>query len=329
MKLQFSARDNEEVLKDAKVNEENKRKILLVGEYKKYFYYFFNEKETSIYTKTTLLDHKAVTYLVVSSPHTEIKAHEFEFPFFGSFPYLGFFKKDSAVEFAKDLEQDENLVTWIRPVYAYSSLGYFEDRILSSFFEYDDVELAELIFHELFHTLFFVKDEVELNENLASLFAREMLQDFFKNHPELKKYMLKEQKKLLVSKRVLELIGILQDEFKKLGVFITDGAADALTERFVEEILKPDLFSLCQKLELEESECELKEKWNQASFAAFLTYEEEQDFLEKLRLSLNLDLKQYLTWLRAEYKTFKKQDEIESFTDYLKQKVPHEAVSTH
>ena len=328
-KVHWGAKKNEVYLDDPKVSEDVKRKILLVGEYKKFFYHYFGAKPTNIYTKTTILPNKAVTYLVIASPHTKIEAHEFKFPIMGSFPYIGFFQKDSAIEFAKELREDENLVTWIRPVYAYSSLGFLEDRILSSFFQYDDVELAELVFHELFHTIFFIKNEVDLNENLANLYGKAMLQEYFKGRPELKDYLASEEKKKKVSLRVVELISILQTEFAKLGGFITEEKADELTQRFVTEVFRPDLKSLCAKLELGEEDCEIKDDWNQASFAAFLTYEEEQDFLEKLMVQNNFDLKQYLTWLRMEYDKFDDQDKIESFTDYLKLKVPHAPLATN
>jgi hypothetical protein len=270
-----------------------------------------------------MLPNKAVTYLVIASEHTKIEAREFKFPILGNFPYLGFYKHDSAMDFAKDLRDEENLVTYIRPVYAYSTLGYFEDRILSSFFHYNDVELAELVFHELFHTIFFIKNEVELNENLANLYGKELLMEYFKGRPELQEYIENEKKKIMVADRIVELIGILQSEFGKLGGFITDEKADQLTQRFIAEVFRPEVKSFCVKIQLPEEECEIKEEWNQAAFAAFLTYEEEQDFLQKLKEQNNFDLKQYLTWLKMEYEKFDDQDKVESFTDYLKMKVPH------
>lgn len=324
-KLQWNGRDNEEFLNDPNISEDMKRKVLLIGEYKKFFYHYFGEKQSSIYSKTTMLPNKAVTYLVIASPRTKIEAHEFEFPFMGSFPYIGFFRKESAKDFAESLNKKEKLVTYIRPVYAYSSLGYFEDRILSSFFNYDDIELAELVFHELFHTVFFIKDEVDLNENLANLYGKELLQEYFKGRPELTTYLENEKKKQQVSNRVVELIGILQTEFAKLGGFLTDKKADELTQRFISEVFKPDLIKYCMDLGLPTDDCEVKDEWNQAAFAAFLTYEEEQDFLQKLKTQNNFDLKQYLSWLKMEYKNFDDQDKIESFTDYLKLKVPTHA----
>jgi predicted aminopeptidase len=328
-KVQYSARSNEDFLADPDVSEEMKRKVMLVGEYKKFFYHYFNKKPTDIYTKTTILPNKAVSYLVIASEHTKIEAKDHKFPFLGSFPYIGFYKKDSARDFAKKLNEEENLVTYIRPVYAYSTLGYFEDRILSSFFHYNDVELAELVFHELFHTIFFIKNEVDLNENLANLYGKELLMEYFKGRPELEQYIATEKKKILVADRILELIKILQDEFNKLGGFITDEKADELTQRFVNEVFKPDIRGYCAKIELPEDECEIKDEWNQAAFAAFLTYEEEQDFLQKLQKHHDLDLKQYLSWLKMEYKKFKDQDKVETFTDYLKMKVPDAPVAVN
>jgi len=323
VKLQMSGESNNAILKNPKISPSIKRKIILVEEYKKFFYHHFGQKPSDIYSKTTILSNKAVTYLVVASSHTEIKAHEFEFPVMGSFPYIGFFNLDSAKKFSDNLKETEDLVTWIRPVYAYSTLGYFEDRILSSFFHYDDIELAELVFHELFHTLFFIRDEVDLNENLANLYGKEMLQEYFKDRDELKTYLADQERKTKIDKRIVELIGILQSEFSKLGGFITAETADELTKRFVDEVFKPDLKSMCQRLGLDMSDCELKGKWNQASFAAFLTYEEEQDFLTDLKKDKKLNLKDFLAWIKVEYESFEDQSKIESFTDYLKLKVPH------
>ncbi len=328
-KIQWRARSNDELLQDPKVNEEAKHKILLVGEYKKFFYHYFNEKPTDIYTKTTMLENKAVSYLVIATPHTKIKPHEFEFPFVGSFPYIGFFSKDSAKKFAKELENKGELVTWIRPVYAYSTLGYLEDRILSSFFHYDDVELAELVFHELFHTIYFIKDEVELNENLANLYGKELLQEYFKDRPELKEYLATEEKIVQRNARIVELIEILKAEFDKLGGFLTNEKADALTRRFMDEVFRPEVLSFCKKVGLKAEGCKVKEEWNQASFAAFMTYEEEQDFLTGLKADLKLDLKGFLTWLRQEHKVFEKEGKLDSFTEHLKSKVTHALSPTH
>ncbi|MBK6804759.1 MAG: aminopeptidase [Betaproteobacteria bacterium] len=42
---------------------------------------------------------------------------------------------------------------------AYSTLGWFDDPLLSSFIRYPDIELARLIFHELAHQIVYVGND--------------------------------------------------------------------------------------------------------------------------------------------------------------------------
>ena len=50
---------------------------------------------------------------------------------------------------------------------AYSTLGYFDDPVLSTFIRYREAELARLIFHELAHQVVYVKDDTAFNESFA------------------------------------------------------------------------------------------------------------------------------------------------------------------
>ncbi len=318
LKLQWNGKENQKLLDDPSVSDETKQKIRLVETYKKYFYEYFSVKQTDIYSKTTLLKDEAVTYLVIASPHQEIKAHEFTFPIMGAFPYIGFFSENSAKDFAKDLEKDENLVTWVRPVYAYSTLGYFQDRILSSFFHFNDVELAELVFHELFHTVFFVKDDVDLNENLANYFASKLMPTYFGPSEEFLKYQRVELIKRKIYQMAVHKIKILNQEFAKLGKQLTDKKADEITRNFSSEVLIPALRQVCLEEGLTETDCELKKEWNQARLAALMTYEEEQKFIEELQLKLQVNNIEFLNWLKVKYKDYQDQSEKDNFTDYLK-----------
>jgi len=143
---------------------------------------------------------------VNASPFYEVKPKMFSFPLMGSFPYIGFFDQKSALKYATKLGK-EDYYTYVRPVYAYSTLGYFEDKILSSFFFLDDITLVETIYHELFHTLFFAKDEVDFNENLASFFAQKMLErtEFLDNEKIVEHFRRQETHRLVV-KKVVELV---------------------------------------------------------------------------------------------------------------------------
>lgn len=311
--LLYRGEDNEDVLKDPKVKEEHKDKIRKIEKYKKYFYEYFDRKPTDIYSETTMLEGDAVTYLVITSPFNKIKALEECFPFVGCFPYLGFFKKESAMKYAKKKEE-EGFVTYVRPVYAYSTLGNFEDKILSSFFHYDDVGLAELVFHELFHTIFFAKDEVDLNENLANYFGKEMVLDYFKMTEE----QIKERKARREKSQdlALSLVTYTKELQKLYGEKKpTDRAqADKILKEFLESRIRPGIEKRCQELGIKREKCYyLNRDWNNASLAAFLTYEKSMDKIHELRTSKGLSLVDFFRYIEGEYDAYRNSTSKDSF----------------
>lgn len=321
MNLQQSARANAEVLADPTVAEAEKEKIRQIALYKKFFYEYFARAESDIYSKTTLLGRPAVTYLVVASAHDEIKASEECFPFMGCFPYLGFFKEESAKEYQQVLEE-ENLVTWRRPVYAYSTLGYLTDNILSSFFHYEGEELAELIFHELFHTIFFIENEIDLNENLANYFAHELVFEYFKLDQVKKAEIIRQtQAEKRLNQLVLTLIAELQQRYqeKKAVAVLTLAQSQEILRRFQEERFIPAVKKFCADENLNEKSCApLRKEWNNARFAAFLTYEKESMDIAKLREKKGGELKDFYLYLQSRHEQYKSEGKHDlTFTDYL------------
>ncbi len=317
------ARDNRELLKSVRVPRAQKEKIIRIAELKTYFYRYWGKKETRIYSQTTMLKNKAVTYLVIASPFNEVRAVDTCFPVMGCFPYLGFFNLSSAKRFAKEQERSGN-VTWIRPVYAYSTLGYFTDTILSSFFNYDDYELAELIFHELFHTIFFITNQVDLNENLANYFSENMLKEYFSSIHQEEFYLLQQKdeadhKKL--KSLVVFLVTELQEHYKSL-LPKTAAEANLILRDFLENRFRVEIMKRCQELNVGPKSCfPLNREWNNASFAAFLTYEKKSNDLYSLQKKLGLDLKAYYTFIEKKYQDFEKgngnKDEVKDFEIFL------------
>lgn len=315
-KLLNNAVENEAILKDSKIDEGQKLKIRQIQRAKDYFYYYWGKKADPIYSKTTFLQQDAVSYLVIASKKNEIKATETCFPFMGCFPYLGFFKEDSAKEFAQK-KQKEELSTYIRPVYAYSTLGHLTDSILSSFFYYDEVELTELVFHELFHTIFFVKNAVDVNENLAMHFSKAMLLEYFQ-------YLGKEDlyTKYVESERFHEeMMDYIVDGARELNHrYETNSNSDAnvVLSEYLKTTFYPEVQKKCAKYQVLEQDCRfLHQKWNNARFAAYLTYEKNADKIEAQQKKLGLSLKDYYTWIVKEYESYLQKGENLNFEEYL------------
>lgn len=303
LSLEYDDVSINDFLNDPNVDQKMKDKVELIQRAKDYFYNYFELKKVSIYDEVKLLDQKAVTYLVIHSPKNEIKAMSSWFPILGSFPYLGFFKKDSAIEFLKK-KKKEGFATYMRPVYAYSTLNHplmpFDDNILSSFFVYEDDDLTELIFHELVHTILFVGDEVSFNENLASFIAQNLLFEYKNLTSKQKLDWLKSKK---ANEKLLNLVSKLSIELNQVYKSEAKASPRLILNNFLKSSFKGRVRALCQELEIKNC-WPLKGEWNNARFAAVGTYNSLQDKIDKSYKNSGLSLKEYvkkLIILEADY----------------------------
>jgi len=107
-----------------------------------------------------------VVWNVVAAPEFALEPVESCFPVAGCVPYRGFFAREDAERHAGRLRAAGHDVN-VRGVPAYSTLGRFDDPLLSTFIRYPDAELARLIFHELAHQRLYVKGDSTFNESFA------------------------------------------------------------------------------------------------------------------------------------------------------------------
>ena len=107
-----------------------------------------------------------VVWNVVAAPEFSLAPLESCFPVAGCVTYRGFFAREDAERHAAGLHAAGNDVI-VRGVPAYSTLGRFDDPLLSTFIRSSDTELARLIFHELAHQVLYVKDDSTFNESFA------------------------------------------------------------------------------------------------------------------------------------------------------------------
>ena len=94
------------------------------------------------------------------------------FPIAGCVAYRGYYSVGGA-RGAAALQRQAGQDVYVSGVEAYSTLGWFDDPILSSMLGWGDERLATLIFHELAHQQFYVKDDSEFNESFASFVEQE------------------------------------------------------------------------------------------------------------------------------------------------------------
>lgn len=109
---------------------------------------------------------------VVAAPQFALEAVQSCFPVAGCVRYRGFYAHADAARHAAGLRAQGHDV-FVYGVPAYSTLGWFDDPLLSSFIHYADAELARLVFHELAHQLVYAKGDSSFNESFAVAVERE------------------------------------------------------------------------------------------------------------------------------------------------------------
>ncbi|MGE5105877.1 MAG: aminopeptidase [Betaproteobacteria bacterium] len=119
------------------------------------------------YTRYTELGRPFVSWNVFATPELSLTPRQWCFPIAGCVNYRGYFQEAAARGESARLKADGDDV-YVGGVPAYSTLGWFDDPVLSSFVNWPETEIARLIFHELAHQLIYVKNDSTFNESFAT-----------------------------------------------------------------------------------------------------------------------------------------------------------------
>jgi predicted aminopeptidase len=126
------------------------------------------------YTSYADIGREYVVWNVVATPEFSVEPREWCFPVVGCVAYRGYFKEQKARQFAAKL-RDEGMDVVVEGVPAYSTLGRFDDPVLSTMMSYGDDEIASILFHELAHQVVYIPDDSAFNEAFAVAVEQEGL----------------------------------------------------------------------------------------------------------------------------------------------------------
>jgi predicted aminopeptidase len=139
-------------------------------------------KPTSNYAEYVRLDRPAAVWVVSACRPLKFESKEWSFPIAGRFPYLGWFDRADAEEYADEL-RSEGWDVDVRGASAYSTLGWFRDAILSSMIPEGEGALGALVnvvLHESVHATWYLDGQAYYNESLASFVADRLTPEYLK-----------------------------------------------------------------------------------------------------------------------------------------------------
>jgi predicted aminopeptidase len=126
------------------------------------------------------LNRPAVVWFLAASRPLSLEPKLWNFPVVGSFPYTGWFDAREARKIAAMLRR-QGWETFLRPVSAYSTGGWFRDPVVSSMFSpREDAlrTLANVLLHELTHANILMNDQSTYNESIASFVGDTMAEQY-------------------------------------------------------------------------------------------------------------------------------------------------------
>lgn len=128
-------------------------------------------ESTEAYTIYYRTDRNHLVDVVSAVEEFSFTRKEWWFPVVGRVPYKGFYRPEAAVRLARRLRR-RGWDVIVRPVEAFSTLGYFRDPLVSFMTEYSTARIAELIIHEMAHATIWVRDAAQFNEEFATFVGR-------------------------------------------------------------------------------------------------------------------------------------------------------------
>lgn len=119
------------------------------------------------FTAYTRLERDTLVLLVQAAYRDRLQRYTWWFPIVGRVPYKGYFdpaaaRREGARLAARGLDVE------LRPASAFSTLGFFNDPLLSTSLRADSIELANTVIHEITHNTIYLPGQAVFNESFAN-----------------------------------------------------------------------------------------------------------------------------------------------------------------
>lgn len=177
----------EKILKDQGVPDKLKERLRMVLKIRQ-----FAEKELLLpaaghYLSYVDMGRPYVAWNVFAAPEFSLEPKTWSYPLIGAAAYRGYFTEKDALKYAEELK-GEGLDVYVGGVEAYSTLGWFDDPVFSTFIRRAEASLAGLVFHELAHQVAFAPGDTTFNESFATTVEQEGVRRWFTSSGQQEEY---------------------------------------------------------------------------------------------------------------------------------------------
>lgn len=164
--LLSEAKPIDDWLADPAVEDKLKGKLTKVREIRRFAARELGLPDNGSYTTYADLKRPYVLWNVMATTEFSLEPKQWCFPVAGCVNYRGYYNKDDAQAYAAELRSNHYDVQ-VGGVRAYSTLGFFNDPVLSTFIQFPEGELARIVFHELAHQVAYASGDSKFNESFA------------------------------------------------------------------------------------------------------------------------------------------------------------------
>lgn len=168
-----------DMVRDPATDTITRAKLRVVLEAREFARASLGLKTKESFTTYSKLDTDTLVLLLSAAYRDSLKAYTWWFPVVGRVPYKGYFDFDRARRDEQKMQR-EGFDTYLRPSDAFSTLGWFNDPLLSTSLRRDTIELANTVIHELTHNTFYAPGQAYFNESFASFVGARGAAAFFR-----------------------------------------------------------------------------------------------------------------------------------------------------
>lgn len=166
-KILWRRRSIERIVLDTDVPFATRRKLQIVLDARDFARRGLGLDVGESFTTFSQLERDTLVLVLSAAYRDQLRHVRWWFPVVGRVPYKGFFDFETAREQERDFQR-RGFDTYLRPASAFSTLGWFNDPLVSTTLRADTLTLTNTVIHELTHNTYFARGQAEFNESFAN-----------------------------------------------------------------------------------------------------------------------------------------------------------------